>query len=339
MGGGSWSGSSYRDAAKVRLAAGDDDFKYSDDIKSGKIAADVHSLLDPKKVAGPGSPVEGKPIRESRDSTEHPESLPIAVIFDVTGSMGGVPRVLQKKLEKLMDVIIDKAGIKDSQICVGAVGDTHSDRVPFQIGQFESDNRFDEQLRSIYLEGAGGGQDMESYGLAYKWAADHTATDAFEKRGKKGYLFTMGDERFWPELTADEMTRIFGLEAAKEEGVESIFCRAKEKWEIFHFHCNDGSATYRNNPTIFDAWKGLLGERFIPMDDSNLICETIAGVVHMIEGAHDADKVIADIGLSGASARTVKNALALVAVGASLPTHVASGNLPDADHTGGVVRL
>ena len=80
MGGGAWTTDVYNAAASYRAKAGVSAFAYSD---SG--ASSTHASLDPKGVA----------LRESRDSTEHPESLAIAVLFDVTGSMGGVPRRLQ----------------------------------------------------------------------------------------------------------------------------------------------------------------------------------------------------------------------------------------------------
>ena len=38
---------------------------------------------------------------------------------------------------------------------------------------------------------------MESYELALYFAAYKTSCDAWEKRQKKGYLFTLGDERFY----------------------------------------------------------------------------------------------------------------------------------------------
>jgi hypothetical protein len=65
-------------------------FAYSD---SG--AAGTHPALDPYGVA----------VRESRDSDEHPQSLAIAVLFDVTGSMGGLPRTLQAKLPQLLGLL------------------------------------------------------------------------------------------------------------------------------------------------------------------------------------------------------------------------------------------
>lgn len=324
MGGGSWSTSDYTASRAMRAASGVDDFDYDTKVRSGAVTS-IHPDLDPKKVAGPTSPLAGQPIRESRDNDEHPASLPIAIIFDVTGSMGGIPRILQQKLAKLMDVVIAKADVKDPQVLVGAVGDSTCDRFPFQVGQFESNNRFDEQLRDIILEGGGGGQVMESYGLAYRFAAYHTATDAFDKRGKKGYFFTIGDERFWPTVTAEDVLRIFGLQAEGNETVKDLLVKAQEKWEIFHLFAMDGS--YPDRTDIHDAWRKLLGERFIKVDDSSLVCEIIAGLIHMLETAHDVDRVLDDIGLSGTAKTTVKNALVPIA-GSRVPTHLAKGSAP-----------
>ena len=91
-------------------------------------------------------------------ATSTRESTPIAVLFDVTGSMGGVPRVLQTKLPQLLGLLLRKGYATDPQILFGAIGDATCDRVPLQVGQFESDNRMDDDLGRIVLEGGGGGQ-------------------------------------------------------------------------------------------------------------------------------------------------------------------------------------
>ncbi len=332
MGGGTFDSSAYRAAAAARASAGVDDFDYDRKVKSGVVSG-IHASLDPKTVAGATSPLAGKNVRESRDNDEHPNSIPIAVFFDVTGSMHRVPVVLQKKLATLMDVIIAKAGIPDPQVLVGAIGDSSpyygrgmTDQYPFQVGQFESDNRFDDALRNIILEGGGGGQVMESYGLAYRFAAHHTATDAWDKRGKKGYLFTMGDEAFWPTITSGELKQIFGVEDAADESVADLYAKASERWEIYHIAITAGTS-HGGNTAIHDKWRALLGERFIKLDDADLVCEVIAGIVHMLETANDLDKVVGDIGLSGRAATSVKNALVPVS-GGRVPGHLAKGNLP-----------
>ena len=186
MGSGRWSTDVYSAAAGYRAATGTSAFAYSD---GG--ARTAHPALDPMNVGR----------RESRDSDDHPRSTPIAVLFDVTGSMGTVPRVLQTKLPQLLGLLTRKGYATDPHIMFGAIGDATCDRVPLQIGQFESDNRMDDDLARIVLEGGGGGQKMESYELAMYFMARHTSLDSVLKRGRRGYLFLIGDEMPYPRVS------------------------------------------------------------------------------------------------------------------------------------------
>ena len=140
MGNGKWSDDTYHAAATYRAATGASAFAYSD---SG--ATHTHPDLDPKGVT----------VRESRDSDEHPNSVPVAVLFDVTGSMGTVPRILQQQLPQLFGLLLRKGYVTDPQILFGAIGDATCDAAPLQIGQFESDNRLDENLGNIYTVALG----------------------------------------------------------------------------------------------------------------------------------------------------------------------------------------
>src|ERR1700753_700054 len=148
MGSGRWSTNVYDAAARFRAATGASAFGYSD---SG--ATRTHPDLDPR----------GRTVRESRDSAEHPESLAIAVLFDVTGSMRDVPRTLQAKLPQLLGLLLRKGYATDPQIMFGGIGDATCDRAPLQVGQFESDNRMDDDLGRILLEGGGGGEQIQCY--------------------------------------------------------------------------------------------------------------------------------------------------------------------------------
>lgn len=301
MGGGRWDTGAYTSAKKERVRTGRADFGHDDDVRRGR-AKGIHKDLDPRGIVK-----SVMKVRESRDSDEHPNSLPVVIAFDVTGSMGGIPRVMQQKLPKLMDVILDKTDVADPQILMSAIGDYHSDQYPVQVGQFESDNRFDEQLRNIILEGRGGGQDMESYGHMFYLVSRLIAADAWEKRGKKGYLFTIGDERFWPELSAKELNDIYDVGAEKSEQVADLINEAKERWEIFHIiptHASHGGSQY-----MFDFWKEHLGERVIPLDDETLVCETIASTIQMMQTARGAEDAVADVGLRGEAGKQLAAAL------------------------------
>lgn len=134
-------------------------------------------------------------VRESRDSSEHPETTPIIIALDVTGSMRRTPHeMIKDNFPKLMDALM-QLGIKDPQLLFMAVGDHEYDNYPIQVGQFESDTeKIVNSLEEFVLEGGGGGNAGESYLLAHIIAGYHTETDSWFKRHKKGYLFTIGDE-------------------------------------------------------------------------------------------------------------------------------------------------
>ena len=65
----------------------------------------------------------GATVREARDSAEHPESTAIVAFVDVTGSMGKVPRIIQKRLPELMGTLTRGGYCTDPQIMTIAVGD------------------------------------------------------------------------------------------------------------------------------------------------------------------------------------------------------------------------
>lgn len=101
--------------------------------------------------------IKGK-TRESCDSEEHPESFPVIIALDVTGSMGMVPEKLVKEgFPEIMKKLMDE-GIDNPQVCFVGIGDFTCDNAPIQVGQFESSDELTEKwLTSLFLEGGGGG--------------------------------------------------------------------------------------------------------------------------------------------------------------------------------------
>jgi hypothetical protein len=296
MGSGMWSTDVYDAADRYRRATGKSAFAYSD---SG--ARKVHSGLDPHGVT----------MRESRDSDEHPESVAIAVLFDVTGSMGSVPRKLQAKLPQLLGLLLRKAYVRDPQILFGAIGDATCDRAPLQVGQFESDNRLDEDLSRILLEGGGGGQQTESYELAMYFMARHTAIDCFEKRGKRGYLFIIGDEMAYGRVKADEVEKVFGYRPTEPPRLRELVAEVRRKYDTY-FIIPEG-ASYAGDKTILKFWRDLLGQNVIQLDDLEAACETIALTVGLGEDAIDLDEGLDDLREVGSTATgSVSKALARV---------------------------
>lgn len=200
-------------------------------------------------------------IRESRDSEEHPNSLPIIIALDVTGSMLGIPEhFVREGLPNLMK-ILTSAGIKDPQIMFLAIGDHVCDQAPIQVSQFESDDEhLDQWLTRVWLEGKGGGNGGESYCLAHYFAAKHTVLDSFEKRGQKGFLFTIGDEPFLTDYPASVLRQIFGDDGLEKEVYDAseLVQMSQESYNVHHMHMLGGSNG--SNKRILPVWEKLLGE-------------------------------------------------------------------------------
>jgi hypothetical protein len=294
MGSGRWSTDVYSAAASYRAARGASAFAYSD---SG--ARTAHARLDPKGVGQ----------RESRDSAEHPRSTPIAVLFDVTGSMGGVPRTLQTKLPQLLGLLTRKGYATDPHIMFGAVGDATCDRVPLQVGQFESDNRMDDDLARIVLEGGGGGQKRESYELAMYFMARHTALDSVAKRGRRGYLFLIGDEMPYPRVNPREVRAVIGDDLREPIATEAVLAELRRTFDVYVII--PAAAGWGGDREVRTRWRELLGQNVIELDDLDAVCETIALTVGLGEDAIDLDAGLADLAAFGSTAgATVGRALA-----------------------------
>ena len=237
--------------------------------------------FDPKNIG----------IRESVDSIDNPNSTPIIVALDVTGSMGVIPhQLIQGNLGTLMNEILDRKPVSDPHLMFMGVGDVEYDRAPLQATQFEADIRVAEQLRKIYIERGGGGNSHESYHLPWYFAAMKTSCDAISKRGKKGYLFTIGDEQPPKGLTKAQAQKVFGGEITKDFTTEELLRMAEENYHVFHIMVEQGSHFQGHGARVTEEWKDLLGQRAIPLSDYTKLAEVIVSTMQAVEGA-DRDHV------------------------------------------------
>lgn len=172
-------------------------------------------------------------MRECRDSEEHPNTIPVILALDVTGSMGSTAMVVASELNTVMTNLF--SSVKDVEFLVMGIGDLAYDTSPIQASQFESDIRIAEQLDKIYFEGGGGGNNFESYTAAWYFAARHTDLDCW-KRGKKGILITMGDEFLNPYLPAKPLAEVTGDGVQEDISTASLYVEARKKYDIYHIH-------------------------------------------------------------------------------------------------------
>jgi len=226
----------------------------------------VHELMDPKSILK----------RESRDSEAHPNAIPVQLYLDVTGSMGHIPHEMIKDgLPTLMGSLIQN-GVGDVALMFGCIGDHECDSVPLQVAQFESgDAELDMWLTRSYLEGGGGGNAGESYLLAWYFAANHVSTDAFEKRGQKGFVFTIGDEPCLKNLPVSAVKHIMGDTAVGQGNfsAQDLLAAAQEQNHVYHIHINHGGRTCP------PAWKEMLGDHLIEITDYKTVAKVISDII------------------------------------------------------------
>lgn len=224
-------------------------------------------------------------VREARDNEDHPNSTPIILGLDVTGSMGYLSAEIAKNgLNETMMKIYANKPIEDPQIMFAAIGDV-KDYAPLQVTQFESDIRIAEQLLSLWLEGRGG-DSAEDYELLWYFAAKHVKTDCNEKHGKKGFLFTIGDADCHENLKQEYIKNIFD-DVHGDVSSKRLAEMAGENFEVFHIHIE------KHRPGIPATLQSILPGKIlcIPKESVNTLPEIIITTMQLVNG-EDKEKVI-----------------------------------------------
>lgn len=170
--------------------------------------------------------------RECFDSNDHPNTTPIVVGLDVTGSMGYLAvEVATKALNDLIMKLYSTGAVEDPALMCAAYGDFR-DSSPLQVTQFESDIRIAEQLLEIYFENGGNGDVVPT--CLWDFLANHTNIDAIKKRNKKGFVFTIGDDaEIREQFVSETIQRVVGDDIPNATR-ESILAEVQKKFHVFH---------------------------------------------------------------------------------------------------------
>lgn len=319
MGSGKWTSTNYVATTEAKLKSGTT-FAYSRSVASVPFSErKAHDSLNIKDV----------PMRECCISTEHPSPTPIVVGLDVTGSMQAVPKHLQTRLTTLLGILERGSYCTSPQILFGAIGDAFCDAVPIQVGQFESDNRLDDNLDNLYLEGGGGGQKTESYELFLYYMARHTRLESLEKQNRKGYLFITGDEMPYPVVSKHQVEKFIGNDGLEADiPLETIIAEAKEKYNVYFLVPN--MTSHYADAELEATWTKLLDPgHFIKVQDAGLIPEIIASIIGATEGV-DISSMSEVLVSSGTDIATVEKVTSTVAhIAKSGPIAKMEGSIPE----------
>lgn len=235
------------------------------DTKQYYKSRNLAPALNPKNV-----------IRECRDSEEHPNTIPVILALDVTGSMGAAAKACAAKLNEIMTSLYEK--VNDIQFMTMAIGDFSYDRAPLQVSQYESDIRILEQMDQIYFEGGGGGNSFESYTAAWYFALRHTKLDC-HNRGKKGIIITLGDEPLNPYLPRGVVESVIGDKLQSDVDTKNLYREVTEKFDVYHISVDDSDSSYEWHKTDADrTWKSVIGENYKVSTLQNL-AKTISDII------------------------------------------------------------
>ncbi len=188
--------------------------------------------LSAREKCDPSLNIKGK-IRECCDSLEHPNTTPIVVVMDFTSSRGDDAKVIFAKAPMFFGQMKMRNYVPDPEICWMGIGDATCDKAPLQVAQFESDNKLDDELAKMWLEGGGGGTGQESYELAAYAIVKKMKLDAVTKRNKKALVFFLVDEGFYPVISKSQVKKVFGDDLSADIPSEQIFAELNNMADVF----------------------------------------------------------------------------------------------------------
>jgi len=263
MGCGSWTTDDFKNYSMSRgLSTTDDGVRLCKAMSTSQVYTQksMASELNPFNV-----------MRECRDTEEHPETVPVILALDVTGSMGKTAVEVSAEINTIMTEIYKTT--KDVQFMIMGIGDFAYDDAPLQVSQFESDIRIAEQLDKVYFEFGGGANPYESYTAAWAFGISQCDLDCW-KRGKKGIIITMGDEQLNPYIPA-EAYRVKTNHNELDLNTADLYEKASKKYDIYHINVDHRDY---HKPRMTE-WNNQLGADHVITATVKEVPQVISGII------------------------------------------------------------
>ena len=266
-------------------------FAYSD--RSGLVPA---RQLGRAPVLEPDRP----DVRESRDNDEHPASLAISVLFDVTGSMGGVPRVLQTKLPDLLRP-------------AAAQGLRRAPADPLRRRRRRHLRPGPAAARPVRVRQPDGRAARQHPARRRGRRPDDRVLRTRALRHGPAHRPRLPREARPPRLPLPHRRRDALRQGQGPRGprrprrpprrdipLPAILAELRRKFHVFYIL--PAGASHAGNPEVLALWRRLLGQNVIELDDLDAVCETIALTVGLGEEAIDLAEGLADLEEIGSAA-------------------------------------
>jgi len=296
--------------------------------------------LDP--LVDPGSNKWGKSRRSLIRFNDMPDgrfevavglSVPVEIMLDTTGSMGGNVDIALKGIPDTRDNLqaVMRQGC-EAHVATGVFNDV-VDRFPggtpgivLTRSQFEMTEKMAEQMmHHIPMRmGAGNGKEDSQFGL---FAAAYLSSFYINRIGLKSYHFTMTDDAADSTIDPDDLMRIFGDDVAKavaknghEIDIQNLSTETvvQDLLTRVHAFCLLVNA----NERVTRFWQKLMGEeRVIALPDTILVSQVMPAIVGLTEGTLELSSVVAYLeerGVSKSDAKLIERSVRNIPIGAQM---------------------
>lgn len=251
---GCWKGHDFKDARKkydVHVGR-----SYGDAVAKGKRAAD----LAPDRI-------------KTRSKS------PLAIMCDVTGSMGSWPATIFSKLPYLE--IEGKQYLGDDlEISFCAFGDLYSDKYPLQVRQFSKGTDLKVQLEALVIEGGGGGQVKESPEIAALYYARNVDMPV----ASKPIAIIITDESLYETVNKDDAKAHAKVDAEARIRTKDIFDELKRRYAVYlvrkPYSPMSGDGISSTDKGIVKDWLQYLDEdHIVTLPNEERVLDIIFGIL------------------------------------------------------------
>lgn len=214
---------------------------------------------------------------------------PIVFALDVTGSMGDWSKIIYDKMPMFYGQIKEKNYLEDPSISFCGIGDATCDEAPLQVSDFAEGTSIDSQLKSLYLEGGGGGGFCESYELAAFFYLKNCELLGHEYP----FFFITGDETYYEKLKTKYINKVLGTFQKEDLDARGIFHELKRKFNVFLIKKPYDSP---NEVKVRKLWIEALGEeRVLDIQNAKACIDVILGAIAITTGKRRLNEYIADM--------------------------------------------
>lgn len=220
-----------------------------------------------------------KAVNMAPDRIKTKSKAPLAILCDVTGSMGKWPAAIFSKLPYLEIEGKEYLG-DDLEISFCAFGDIYSDQYPLQVRQFSKGTDLKVQLEALVIEGNGGGQVKESAEVA----ALYYAHNVDMPMAAKPILIIITDESLYETVNKEDAKTHAKVDVEARIKTKDIFDELKRRYAVYlvrkPYQAMVGDELSGTDKSIVKDWlKHLDEEHIVTLPNEERVLDIIFGVL------------------------------------------------------------